>query len=246
MPPAQSYLVKYNGFVLPGYLQEETMSSVLNIGNHQSLFADASLSESLGLNNKDLSLRLKLWECSYSEAKEQAQLAATYLRTDRDSFSPLFIQRPDRYYEALTKNVSTQKEVGSSLNLREYTVDFEAKPWVTSSTINTLNGTGTVSTTGRQFTDGGWTPTTVTVTGTNVTISGYTDLGSYTGFMSINGSVTNMVVNSNTMSSTIGGVNANDKMLWADYSLYVGPGVTNFQINGASSCSIAYQNRWYI
>jgi hypothetical protein len=99
---------------------------------------------------------------------------------------------------------------------------------------------------GRTIDDGGWTPTRITVTGTDVTISGYTATGDFAGFVSISGAVTNMVIDSDTFTATIGGVNANDRMRWADYRTYVGPGKTFFTTTGASSMTLEYQNRWYL
>ena len=242
---AAKYLVKFNDFTLPGYTQEELTDSTQNIANHQSIFADMSLSEYLGLNNKSYSLRMKVWENDYATTKMDIQRAAVFLRSKRD-WAKLQVQYSDRYYLALTKTVSSQKEVGSSIKLRDYVAEFELRPWLISTSGYSIQGTGLISTTGRTYDDGFWTPATVQVTGTNVTISGYTQDGFQTGFMSINGSVTNMLINSENYEATIGGVNAIDKMLWANFALYVGPGITYFDIHGATSCVIQYQNRWPI
>lgn len=246
MAPTPQYLARYNGYRLPGYVQQESTGSQANIADHGALYSDGARSEYTGLANKNIALRMKLWECDYATAKSEAQRAATILRSNRDSFAPLYIQWPDRYYEALTQNVSTQKEVPTSIRLREYTVNFEARPWLMAASGITLTGTGTVSTSARTITEGGWTPTIITVTGTNVTISGYTAAGEFAGFVSVSGAVTNMIIDSDRMEATIGGINANDRMMWADYQTFVGPGNTSFTITGAASCSIFYRNRWYI
>lgn len=246
MPPAQKYLAQYNGYTLPGYVQQEAINSTAGIGNHQAPYADASLSEYTGLVNKDLALTLKIWQCSYAEAKEEVQRAATILRSFRDGFAPLRIQFPDRYYEAIVEKISAPKDISSSIKTRDYTIDFDCKPWLVHDTVQTITGTGLQSTATRTIADGGWTPTTLTISGSNVTVSGYTAEGLYTGFLSIDGTVSNMVIDSELQTATVGGVNAVDQMLWADFGVHVAPGVTYFDIQNASSCQIQYQNRWYI
>lgn len=245
---AQNYLAQYNSYQLPGYVQEESFDSQMNIADHYSTYADGSLSEYVGLQNKMLNLRLKVWEQTYATCKEQVELAATYLRTKRAGFAPLYVQYTDRHYEALVQSIKVQKSVGSSMRTLEYEAQFECKPWLIGNTLYTLSGTGTVSTdsVSRTINNGGWTPTYITVTGTDVTISGYTETGDFAGFISISGAVSSMVINSEEMTAEIGGNNANDQMLYADYQMLVGPGKTNFVIAGASACSISYYDRWYI
>lgn len=246
--PSQSYLARYNGYVLPGYVQEESIDSSMNIASHQGAYADGSLSEYTGLENKMLSLTLKVWEPDYLSCKLAVGKAATMLHSKKNGFAPFYLQYSDRYYEVMTKKVSEGKTAGTSVKTLEYVVDLECKPWLVSTSGYTITGTGTISTdsVGRTLDNGGWTPTTITVTGTNVTISGYTDTGDPTGFISISGAVTNMIIDSLNYESTIGGLNANDRMRWVDYQMYVGPGKTTFVTTGASSCSITYQDRWYL
>lgn len=57
----------------------------------------------------------------------------------------------------------------------------------------------------RSISDGGWTPTIITVTGTNVTVSGYTANGEFAGYFSVSGAVTNLVVNTEAFTAEIGG-----------------------------------------
>lgn len=247
MGPSQAYLAQYNSYTLPGYVQNETFDSTMNIANHYATYADGSLSEYTGLQNKQLSLRLKVWEPTYQAAKDAVQEAATILRTKRDRFAPLYIQRTDRYIEALVNSVKMEKTAGSSVRILEYDVQFECKPWWVSTSGYTLTGTSSnTDSVGRTIADGSWTPTRITVTGTNVTISGYTDTGDFAGFVSISGAVSNMIIDSDAFTATIGGLNANDRMRWADYRVYVGPGKTNFVSTGASSMTITYNNRWYL
>jgi len=245
--PTQQYLARYNGYRLPGYVQEESLDSSANIATHQAPYADGSLSEYTGLENKQVSLTLKVWEQDYLSCKLAVGQAATILRSKRNGFAPLYLQYSDRYYEAMTTSIKEGKVAGESIRTLAYQVELACKPWLTSVSGYTLTGT-TVDTdsVSRTIDNGGWTPTTITVTGTNVTISGYTSTGDFAGFISISGAVTNMIIDTENYESTIGGINANDRMLWADYQMYVGPGKTTFVSTGASSMSINYSDRWYL
>jgi hypothetical protein len=245
--PSQAYLAQYNSFVLPGYVQNESFDSTANIASHYAPFADGSLSEYIGLQNKVLSLKLKVWEPTYLACKTEVQRAATILRTKRNGFAPLYIQTSDRYYDAMPQSIKEEKTAGESVRTLEYDIQFECKPWATSVSGYTLTGTSSnTDSVGRTIYDGSWTPTRITVTGTDVTISGYTSTGDFAGFVSISGAVTGMIIDSDAFTATIGGVNANDRMRWADYRVYVGPGKTNFVSTGASSMTIQYNNRWYL
>lgn len=245
---SQQYLARYNDFVLPGYVQTEQIESTMNIANHYADYADGSNSEYTGLQNKLLSLSLKVWEPDYPTAKNAVQQAATYLRSRRIGWAKLNVMHSDKYYWALAQKITEDKTAGTSTRILEYQVQFECKPWLISTSGYTLTGTGTVTTdqVGRTIDDGGWTPTYITVTGTNVTVSGYTETGEFAGFVSISGAVTNMIINSDTFTATIGGINANDRMRWADYRIYAGVGKTTFVTTGASSMTINYNNRWYL
>lgn len=246
--PPQQYLARYNDYVLPGYVQNEQFESSMAIASHEAPFADGSNSEYTGLANKMLSLTLKVWECDYITVKNEVEKAATYLRSKRSGFAPLNVQYSDRYYSALVQRIGLTKDAGTSVRTGDYVIQFEAKPWLYSYSGFSLTGTGTIDTdqVSRTIEDGGWTPATVTLTGTDITVSGYTSAGDFAGFISVSGSVTGLVINSDEFTAKISGVNANDKMRWADYRLYVGPGKTFFTTTGASSMTIQYQNRWYL
>lgn len=247
MGPAQGYLAQFNGEILPGYVQYESFDSSMNIAAHYATYADGSLSEYTGLQNKTLSLRLKVWEPNYAACKAEVQKGATIVRSKK-TFAPLYIQHTDRYYTALTQRVQIQKTAGESVRTLDYEIQFECKPWLTSTSGYILTGTGTIDTDtkGRTIDDGGWTPTRITVTGTNVTISGYTATGDFAGYMSISGAVSNMIIDSDAFTATLGGQSANEYMRWADYRVYVGPGKTYFVTTGASSMTLQYNNRWYL
>lgn len=245
--PSPQYLCKYNAYTLPGYVQNESMDSIMNIASHYGAYIDGSPSEDMGLGNKQLSVQLKVWEQDYLTCKQQVELAATMVRSSK-VFAPLYLQFSDRHYMALAKSIKMQKEAGRSVRTLDYDVEFECKPWLYGETLHTLTGTGTVTTdqVGRTISDGAWTPTTITVSGTNITITGSTDNGEPTGSISIAGAVTNLVIDTEAFTAKIGATNRNDVMTTADYRMYVGAGKTTFIITGASSCSIAYYDRWYI
>lgn len=244
---AQKYGVKYNGYELPGYVQEEDTSSVALIADHQALYADMSRSEYTGLSNKPYKLRMKIWECDYDTAKATVQRAATYLRSSRDGFARLEIMYRDRYYAALVETIEAPKDISTSVKTREYVASFEVKPTLFATSGYTLTGTGLVTTDAvdRTIADGIWTPIQLDVSGTNITISGYTDT-QQTGFISISGTVTNMLIDTEIYTATMGGISVINRMMWVDFGLWVGPGKTYFDINGASSCTITYRNRWAI
>lgn len=244
--PAQSYLAKYNDYTLPGYVQNESIPSSMNIGGHQAPYADGSRSEYTGLNNKQVSVTLKVWEQDYATCKEQVRLASTILRSKKEGTGILFIQKSDRYFKALTAEITEEKAVGESMRTLDYTATFECMPWLYSTSGYTVSGIGVINTdqVSRSIYDGTWTPANVRVTGSNITISGYTATGDFTGFISVSGVVQNLRIDSDNYTATVSGVNMNSKMLWADYALFVGPGKTYFDINGATSCEITYNNRW--
>jgi hypothetical protein len=246
--PTQNYLARYNSYQLPGYVQQESMESSMNIADHYAPFADSSNSEYTGLQNKIIGLTLKVWEQDFQTCSAQIQLAATMVRSNRSGFAPLYVQYTDRYYNALTQSIKKENTAGRSVRVQDYQVQFEAMPWLISTSGYTITGTGTIDTDqkGRTIADGGWTPTLITVTGTNVTISGYTATGDFAGFVSVSGAVSSLIIDSDAFTATVGGVNKNNVMKWAEYRTYVGPGKTYFAITGASSCSISYNNRWYI
>lgn len=247
---AQTYLAQYNGYQLPGYVQQETLPSTQNIQEHSAAYADGSNSEYTGLQNKTISLTLKVWEANYEACKEQVQKAATIVRSKRGGFAPLYVQYTDRYYEAMSGQIRVEKTAGESVRTLEYQVDFHCKPWLIAEDTETIGGAisspTTISTTGRTIDDGGWTYATLTITGTNVTVSGYTTNGDFAGYVSVSGAVTNLVINSEDYTAEISGVNKNNLMKNVDYRMMVGPEVTNYRITGATNCTIQYRNRWYL
>lgn len=246
--PAQKYLARFNGYVLPGYVQKEAFSVNSVIAQHVANYADGSKSEMTGKQNKNINLTLRVWEQDYATCKQEVQKAATIARSKFDDYGQLYVQYSDRYYTAKTTSIKFDKAVPSSRRILDYDLEFECKPWLTSTSTHTLTGTGTIDTdqvSRTSIENGGWTPTIVTVTGTNITISGYTDTA-FTGFQSITGTVTNLVIDSENMTATMAGVNQNAIIPSIDYSLFVGPSKTTFVITGASACTIEYNDRWYV
>ena len=248
--PSASYLAKYNNYVLPGYVQSEDMDSTLNIASHYGAYLDGSDSEDIGLSNKILNLSLKVWETDYLTCKEQVEIASTIIRSSR-TFTNLYVQYTDRHYVALAKSIKMSKAVPSSVRILDYNVEFECKPWLVGETLHQLSGTSTVSTgdVGRSGTDallyGAWTPTVITVTGSNISITGQTLNGEPTGTITVSGSVSGLVIDSEAFTAIEGTTNRNSIMN-TDYRMYVGAGETIFTIAGASNCTIDYYDRWYI
>jgi len=251
--PAAQYLVKYNGQVLPGYAQSEGDDSQQSIASHSAPYFDGSpLSEYLGLANKQLNVTMKLWEPTYTTAKIAMLKARTILRSKRSGFASLYVGFTDRHYNALVKNVSYQKEAGTSTKIIDYDIEFETTPYMISdySYDSGEIGTGspyTFSTTtfGRTIESGGWTPTILNLTGTNITVSGYDTFGNFTGFISVSGAVTGLEVDTDKFTAIVGSTNYNGSMYWKDYQMWVGTGNTSFYVTGASSFRVRYNDRWY-
>lgn len=241
------YLVRFNNYDLPGYAQSEDIASVQEIIKYPVTYIDGSLDEYYGLRNKILSLQMKVVGETYGEVKEQTRNAATIVRSGK-SYKKLYVGYRDRYYLGLTKKLTTEKSVGSSMRLLDYSLEFEVKPWLLSDTFYTLSGVGTITTDQvlRDIDSGGWTPATISVDGTNVTISGYNSAGLFTGYLSVSGSVTGLVIDSENYTATINGVNVNQIMYTPNYQMFAGPGKTTFVITGATRTTITYQNRWYL
>lgn len=249
--PNAEYLVRYNGFVLPGYAQSESFDSLMNIANHYGAYIDGSPSESTGLQNKQINVRMKVWEPNYLACKEQLELAATYLRSTR-YFAPLYIHYTDRYYTAITKDIKFEQDATRSKRVLEYEILFEAKPWLESETLYSLTreGDGTITTSGRSYEDGGWTPVTLEVESSSLlTVSGYTDSGLFTGFVATNDEAVDLVVDTEAFTAEKSGPFSNALPIIEnkDFGLYLAPGETKFAVNNSSATTIVkWRNRWYI
>ena len=239
-----TYLARFNDHDIPGYAQSESFASPMRIQTNYSAYGDTSLSEYQGLENKEISLTMRLWEETYQLCKDKVRIAATIFRSAR-GFAPLYVQQYDKYYTVLAKSLTVEKSVGSSNRILDYSIVFEAKPWLTSNDPYTISGTGAVSTVGRTLADGGWTPATLVVSGTDISITGTTATGQPTGTIIITGTVTDLVIDTEAFTALEGGVNRMS-MLNKDFSMYVGPGVTNYTITGATACTIQWRNRWYL
>lgn len=243
-PP--QYVVVYNGFQLPGYPQSETVEIKNRVADPTPFGWDGFLSQQAGLNNPSLSIDFLIYTTDgWHNAKERFHMADRILRSDRGTFAPLYIDYLDRYWMASVIEVNYQKQVGNSMRILPYTVHFEVEPWIIGKKEYTITGAnGTLTTLNRTLDDGAWTPTRIRVTGTDVTISGYTDT-EFTGFISISGAVADMVIDTASYTAELNGESAVDRMRWADFALFVGAGTTNFDVTGATSIEIKYSNRWY-
>ena len=235
-----TYLVQYNNQLLPGYAQSEAYDSLANIATHYAAYMNSSLSEYIGLQNKTLDITMLVWEPTYLECKLKAQEAATILRGVRRQFAKLYIQRRDRYYLAMPQKMTISKGVPASSQILTYDITFEAKPWIIENSLNTIS-TGTLDTGSRSLNQGGWTPTQIIVSGTDITISGVTETGQDTGTIYINGTVSNFVIDSDNFTSS-----DNSIITPKNYGIYVGPGKTIFTITGATDYTITWQNRYYL
>jgi hypothetical protein len=200
-----------------------------------------TLSEYGGLQNKTINVKMTVWEPTYLECKIKVQEAATILRSTRRKYGRLYIQNYDKYYQAMPKSLTSSKDAGTSVQLLEYDLVFDAKPWLISNDVYSVTGTGTIDTGSRTIMDGGWTPTTIIVSGTNVQISGVTEGGQNTGLITVSGTVSNFVIDSDNFTSS-----DNSLVTPKDYGLHVGPGKTIFTTTGATSCRIEWHNRWYL
>jgi hypothetical protein len=245
--PMYKYVVKYNNYDLPGYAQNESYISSANLIEYSSPYKDGAPMENLGIRNKVISLRLKIVGNSHQELKQKAQMAATVLRSSRDnSYRKLYVGQLTNYYLVKPTKIQLETDVNKASKFVEYEVEFDTKPWLFGEQVFTLSGSTSINTGARSVTDGTWTPATVLLTGTNITVSGYTESGDFAGFISVSGTVSNLVINSESYTATINGVNKNNLMKNLDYAIYVGPGKTYFNITGATSTIISYRNRWDI
>lgn len=245
--PPQQYIVTYNGQQLPGYAQSEDDPTEATLVDNYAYGWDGSLTEYAGLTNKALQMKFRIWDVDYRTVKNQYHLATTILRSRRKGTANLFVDYTDRYFSASVKTVSYSQDVSMNRKILDYSVEFDCLPWMTSTSGYILTGTGNIDTDqkGRTFSDGGWTPTTIIVSGTNVTISGYTPT-EFTGFISISGAVTNFTIDStNFTSTTASGATGDGLMYWSDYQMWVGPGKTSFATTGVSAITVKYNNRWY-
>jgi hypothetical protein len=231
----------YNGYLLPGYLQKESFNNTQRIRMYESPHVDDQNAEYIGLENKIISLQLKLTGDSFNDLKTEATKASTMVWSARNN-AKLYIHGLDKYYLASPRSFKIDNDAYN--RTLDYTVDFTAQPWLYSDSINTITGTTSLVTTGRTIADGVVTPATIRISGTDVTVSGYTAEGVFMGYFATSGSVSNLIVDSENYSATINGVNKNELMKNLDYQIYVGQGVTYFDITGASSAEISWRNRW--
>lgn len=244
--PPQQYRIFYNGQQLPGYAQSEDDPNEMTVADHYAFGWDGSLTQYVGLTNKQLKLTFRVWEPTYRDCKNAYHKAATILRTRREGFAPLFVDYTDRYFEATVTTVSYQQDVSKSRRILDYSVEFDCKPWQVSVSGYTITGAGSINTdaVGRTFDDGSWTPVYATVTGTDITISGYTDTD-FTGYVSISGAVNNFIIDTENSDSFITPSGTGDGLMyWKDYGIWAGPGKTSWAITGASSVTFSYHNRW--
>lgn len=235
------YLVKYNNYLLPGYLQGEALVSDMSKFSWDAEFY-ATRTEPTGLENKVIEAQFLIVEDTYANAKIKVHIAGTMLRSSRREYTRLFLKNPDRYYLALTRGIRTEQTAGINEKHLTYDVTWEAKPWLYGSS-HVLTGPIDTNDVGRTFENGTWTPAIVTLTGTNPTVSGYTDAGEFTGYISVSGNVTNLVIDTENYSATMNGYNV-DHLVNMEYQIYIGPGRTRFDTTGITNITVEYEDRW--
>jgi hypothetical protein len=237
-----TYLVKYGSYILPGYAQSESFVSSMNVQDHQAPYMDGSLSAYSGLENKIISMKMRVFdEGGYLFTKTQTQRAATMLRA-YSGWTKTYIQNPDRYYLTLAKSIKIEKDAQTTGKILDYDFELEAKPWLISDKIYTVSGISLITAT-RTLDNGTWTPTNIRISGTNITLSGYTAT-EFTGFISVSGAVTNMYITNEPFTATISNIDRITAIKNFDSSLYIGPGTTYVAVTGATLCEITYQDRW--
>lgn len=249
------YLAEYNSYTIPGFVQSESFDSTASIVSHDAPYADGGLLENTGIQNKVLSLRMKVWDESYAACKNQIEQAATILRSKRNGYGILKIMYTDRHYEVIPRSIRMDKSIGSTVKTADYDIEFSSRPWLFSDTASSYySGTLTeptylTTTSGRTLDNGGWTPTTYIITGSNITLSGWSEeTGECTGYITISGIVTNLIIDSEAFTATASGtlLNMNSYMTTPDYRLMVGPGENRLFISGASSFDMSWTDRWYL
>jgi len=235
-------LVRFNGYLLPGYLQEENHESPMGINIQGNIYGE-TYNEYIGLQNKMISIRMKVVQSTYSAAKEKVLLAGSLVRSSKD-WAKLTIIDTTRYYLAKTKTIKLEQQAGQSERNADYTVEFECKPWKYGD-YHSISGTTLLDTdsVGRNIRNGTWTPATIILTGNNITVSGYTATEPFTGFVSVSGVVSNLEIDTENYTATMSGQDRTDLMNY-DYKLNIGPGRTLFAVTGATSAEIIYQDRW--
>jgi hypothetical protein len=229
------------------------MDSATNIASHHAAYVDGSLSEDTGLENKMISLTLKVWEDDFANCVDKVQLAGTMLRSTR-TFAPLYIQSDNKHYTALVKSISRQADAGGSVRTMDYEVQFECKPWLEGDTLHTVHdGAATnpitidTDTVSRTISNGGWTPVTLYISGQDVTVSGYSSTVQCTGYLTISGAASQYIVYSDEYTVVnASGYNVLDQVRPIDFRLFVAPEKTSFYITGATWVKLEYYDRWYI
>lgn len=241
-PP--EYIVVFDGYQLFGYAQAESVQTDMQTDDPFGFDWDGSQTQQAGLTNPTLTMDFLIYTTDWTRAKNQLHETERIMLSSKEERKRLYVDYTDRHYIASFKSIKYQKDVSSSRRLLPYSVEFDVEPQMIADALTTLTGAGTIVTTGRTLANGGWTPTIITVTGIDVTISGFTST-EFTGYLSVSGLVTNLVINSELFTAEINGENANDLLYTVDYAMFVGPGETTFAVTGASSISIKYNDRWY-
>jgi len=252
--PTPQFLVEYNGYILPGYAQGETIDNSIQVTDYTAPYSYDPLSENTGESPKNITIPMLVWDEDYASCREQIQLAATYLKSKRGDYGKLYVGRNDRYYQVIPISIKYDKTATDSFRTSKYEITFKAKAYLEADALTSLNisGTGTFSTdnatTLRTYANGISSPCYITISGAanTPTISGYTSAGEYCGYLAASGvSGTTITINSSDYTAVDSeGNNQNPLLTTPDYALFVGVGKTYFSCAGVSTATISWHDRW--
>lgn len=245
-PP--EYVVIYDNFQLAGYPQSESIMTTVNLADLEAFEWDGATTQNIGLSNFTLSITFAIYDVAgWHSAKTQYLLTRSRLLSSQGDYRALNIDGHEGSYRAQIKSVNYSKDVTTNRRLLEYTVEFECQPWAISEIPRSLasfsSGILTTDDVNRTINDGTWTPTIINLTGTNVTVSGYTDTES-TGYISVSGYVSGMIIDSEQATVTVFDGNGEPYLYSVDPQMYVGVGKTSFETTGVDNITISYKNRW--
>jgi hypothetical protein len=136
--PLPRFLVKYNGYILPGYIQGETHDNEFQVTDYTAPYSDDPYSENMGESPKSLTIPMLVWGDDYNDCKTQIRKAATYLRSKRKGYAKLYLGNSDRYYQVIPVSIKYQKAAKDIQTLSTYEITFKTKPYSESDIIHYL------------------------------------------------------------------------------------------------------------
>ena len=146
--PTPQFLVKYNGYTLPGYAQEESLEGSIQDQDYVVPYSYEALSDNMGEQAKQMSVTMMVWDDSYTGCKNQIQTAATYLKSKRGDYGNLYLGQSDRHYQVIPTDIKYDKKATDQQVTATYDVSFKAKPYLTSDAyyhISNYTASGVIS-----------------------------------------------------------------------------------------------------